>query len=300
MTEHRRHRIPKSPVREEWLAARAPFIGASEVAALFDEHPFIAAGDLAVEKLKRIERAENPAMKRGVMLEEAVAQWWAAEHGIEVFEVEVLFMVDDVLIATLDRTLEGHEHEALEVKTTSQHVNAVERSWWWQVQAQMVAADLARVHVAVLDATLALQSFTVERDIEAGERIIDACTEFMTHIRAGEVPPELPYTYGVTQALYPQAMTYGKELDGHAQRVLSTLRTKTKQLAELSTEVDRLKGMLTNFIGEASEAMLDGVTVATWRAVTTRTIDAKRLRADLPHVADEYVRATTSRRLLLK
>jgi putative phage-type endonuclease len=301
VTEHTRHRIPKPPVREEWLAARAPFIGASEVAALFGEHPYLTAGDLALEKLGRIERTENAAMRRGVILEDAVAQWWAVEHDRPVFEPEVLFMVDDVLIATLDRLLiTDGDLEALEVKTTAHHISEPERYWWWQCQAQCIAAGLQRVHIAALDATLDLRSFTIERDLEAGERIIKACEEFMTYVRAGELPPDAPISYATAQALYPTPSGARVELDERAEFYLGLLRMAIKRLQANQLEVDRLKGMLTNTLGEASEGTLDGELVCTWRAVTTHTIDGKRLREELPNVAAEYGRATTARRLLLK
>lgn len=304
MTEHKRHLIERAPVREEWLAQRAPFIGASEAAALFGDHPFITLGDLAIEKLHpSFDRDETAAMRRGNLLEEAVAQWWAVEHGCDIAEAPNLFMVDDVLIATLDRLVLGEQcakKVGLEVKTTAMHVDGVEPYWWWQAQAQCVAADLDHVEFAVLDASMSLRSFTVQRDEEAGDRIIEEARKLLDIIKRGEMPPEAPVSYRTAQALYPTPSGERIELPQRAHNVLTSLRAVQQRIAALRIEEDHLKGMLTVDLGDASEGTIDDRVVCTWRAVTTHTIDAKRLRADLPHVADAYSRASTSRRLLLK
>ena len=78
----------------------------------------------------------NAATRRGQHLEPAIAEWWSDEHGIALYEPDVMYARGPIL-ATLDRRIVGNDTDAVEIKTTAKHVTRPERYWWWQVQAQM-------------------------------------------------------------------------------------------------------------------------------------------------------------------
>ena len=99
-------------------------------------------------------------------LEPAIANWWSDDHGLAVVEPDVLYVRGSIM-ATLDRRIVGNDTDAVEVKSTAKYVSRPERYWWWQCQAQCYAADLERVHLAVLDASMSLSNYVVERDDEA-------------------------------------------------------------------------------------------------------------------------------------
>jgi predicted phage-related endonuclease len=92
--------IPKPDDRAEWLAARRPYVGASEIAALFDEHPFLTVAELATRKLVDEPDGENQAMARGRFLEDAVARWWAEDRGVTLTEPVELFVYGDAVCST--------------------------------------------------------------------------------------------------------------------------------------------------------------------------------------------------------
>jgi predicted phage-related endonuclease len=58
--------------------------------------------------------------------------------------------------------------------------------------------------------------------------------------------------------------------------------------------------MIGRRLGNASEGRWQDRTVVTWRSVSRHDIDSRRLRAELPEVAEEYDRVTTYRSLRLK
>ena len=132
--------INRPPDRDEWLTARRPYFNASAAAALFHEHPFLTLAEVVRAKLEpNLLGVENAAMRRGRHLEQAIAGWWSEEHGIALYEPEVMYVAGP-LLATLDRRIVGNDTEAVEIKTTAKHVSGPERYWWWQVQG----ADVLR------------------------------------------------------------------------------------------------------------------------------------------------------------
>lgn len=319
----------KYGLRDEWLAARAPFVGASECAALFGEHPFLTLGDLWAQKVERHDQAENRAMIRGRMLEDAVARWYAAELGVELVEPSVLYVVgvaddalgpvvvtldtvDDehpngireggegVLCATLDREIVG-THSALEVKTSAHYVHEIERYWYWQAQAQMLCADLASVHFAVLDASLDLQSFTVAPNYEDQARLLERAIKFLRYVRRKEMPPDTWLSRAGVERLYPDPKPEAVELDPErAGGMLRKLALARRRAQEYKRDADTLAAMILYELGDFQDGTIDGRLVVTARVTHASDLDTKRLRAEHPELVHEYTIPRTYRSVRLK
>lgn len=277
-----RRTIAKADNQSDWLAQRAPFIGASVVAALFGEHPFVTPATLARER--RGERApDNAAMARGRRLESVVAEWWADEHNAPVAEAPELYVANDTLIATLDRIVIDAP-EAVEVKTTSMRVHEVSRHWWWQCQCQLACTGFERVHVAVLDQSMRLQSFTVMPDPDAWVRMLDAARTFLDRIEAGEVIDDtVPRTADAV------------ELDTATRELVRTLRLAQARAESLNDDIGKLKGYVSAHLGTHNVGTVEGVPVVRRQTRTVRNaLDAARLRADWPQLASEYTKAPST------
>lgn len=65
--------------RGEWLSWRKGYITASRIGALFDCHPYLTRDGLAAE-LRGASQGDNPAMRRGRILEPAVIEALHEEH----------------------------------------------------------------------------------------------------------------------------------------------------------------------------------------------------------------------------
>jgi putative phage-type endonuclease len=289
-----RSTIAKPATREEWLEVRRPFVGASDVAALFGEHPFVSAAELAVGKLGgHPDQEENPAMRRGRFLEEAVASWWAAEHDLVLVDPGELYLYEDIICSTLDRVVMGSA-DIVEIKTTNRYCTEPERHWTHQVQAQLLCTGADRAHLVVLDSTLDLKTFVIEADPGHGQRIYEAAFTFLDAIRRGEMP-DVPMTYKVATMLHPDAVTTSVELDEITASWCRQLAQLQDRVSHLEADEDVLKGMIGHRLGEAAEGIYDGRPVVTWRTITRRVIDAKRLRAEHPDIATTYERPSASR-----
>jgi putative phage-type endonuclease len=292
--------IPKPADRDDWLAARAPYVGASEAAALVGEHPFLTLTELAVEKLRGTSvRGDSTAMRRGRHLEHAIATWWEEEHGIALVEPAELYVYDDALIATLDRRVVG-ANIGVEIKTSNRFVGRLERSWYWQAQTQMLCAGLDQVHVVVLDPSMDLKVFEVDPDPDDQHAVVELATKLLHHVRAGELPPDAELTYRAATALHPEVARDAVELDDEALRWCHSLASLQSRIRELQADEDRLKGMISHRLGDAAEGTQDGRTIVTRRQATRHTVDVKRLRADHPELAKQYSTATPYRTLRLK
>ena len=280
------------PEREVWLAFRERYWNASDTAALFGEHPYCTTADIAVRKMTGQRQAESAVMNRGHRLESAVAEWWSDEHGIAVFPTDRLFLHDELVLATPDYLIVGVEDECLEVKTTARTVIEPERYWWWQCQAQCLAGDLRRVHLAVLDRQMDLQSFIIERDDQACARIAEGAARFMEAIRAGQMPDDVALRYDHHLALHPVSTPVTVKLDDRAVGLVRRLETARKLARDAAAEEERVKGELAAVLGDAEAGIVDGAEVVTWRSQQRTRIDERRLRSEQPDLVAAY--STTS------
>lgn len=303
-----RTRITRAPDREGWLAQRAPFIGASETAALFGEHPYLELGDLAAEKIDGRSRPQTDAMLRGIMLEEAVASWWGQEHGHELAEATDLYVANGVVCATLDREIHG-ERAALEVKTTALRVSEPVRYWYWQAQAQLACTGYDRIELAVLDGSMALSSYTVHPDASAIEALLSRAARFVDYVNRGQIPPGAGVSREGIRRLYPDPTDETVELeatvDEHGRvidprRLVRELKVAKARLKREEHAVGKLEAILRTQLRNAERGTIDGVLAVTLKVEHRRELDVKRIREELPDIAAKYDAARTLRRMLLK
>lgn len=291
--------IPRPPDREEWLAIRRPFIGASEAAALVDEHPFLSSGELAVEKAFSATRVENSAMRRGIHFEDAIANWWAQENDVVLVEPPELYVYLDTFVATLDRRIKGTDI-GVEIKTVGHYITEPARYWYWQTQVQILCARLSQVYIVALDPRMELQTFEIEPNPEDQARIFAVAKEFLSYTSQGKLPPDVDLSYKAATDMHPKPTEEFVDLNdetAHWCRILATLQTR---LRRLHTDEDRLKAMIARRLGEAAEGRYEGDTIVTWRQTTRNDIDGKRLRSEHPDLAKEFARSTSYRQLRLK
>lgn len=291
-SEFRRATMHKAGTTDEWWQQRAPFIGASASAALFDQHPFLTLGALAREKREGVKQSDNAAMMRGRFLEDGVARWWAHVNEVEVREVDELYTCNEVLVATLDRVVVG-EPIIVEVKTTSVRVHEVERYWWWQAQAQLACTGFDRIEFAVLDGTLRLQSFTVLPEPTAMANIVEAAGMFLAAVKDpandfDDVTFNAPESIELTEPAAREALRWWRNFQ--------------RQRDELDAEIGKLKGIIDRALGPCGAGTINGHEVVRRMHRTVRNmIDPQRLRADHPDIAREYTKEpVTSTWLVLR
>ena len=68
---------------------------------------------------------------------------------------------------------------------------------------------------------------------------------------------------------------------------------------ELEAEITALQDTIKNYMGER-ENLTAGPYKITWKPVTSSRIDTTALKNDLPDIAQQYTKTTTTRRFIVK
>lgn len=231
--------------REEWLALRPRFIGASESAGILGANPWASPASIWARKvgLEEDDAEASEAAEWGLRLEPVVADAYADRTGRTVtdpgrFTVQ-LHPEHEILGATLDRVLpeaEGKEGPGvLEIKTT----HAFNASAWEdgpplhyqiQVQHQMAVTGYRWGAVAVLIGGNRLMYADVERNDRFIDVLVEKLTRWWDRYVVAEQMPEVDgseATAKVLRLLYPTS-------NGQTISLPSSF-------AEVAADLDRLK-----------------------------------------------------------
>lgn len=190
-----------APESEEWYAARRQGLTATDIPRILGLSNYGNA--LSVWHDKRGDLAPDlggPAARWGHLLEDVIAQAWAADHGVAVHPVGVMANRSQKWMrAALDRVCDpcpdGEGPCGLEVKNRS----AFKAGAWRedipddvlaQVAWQAIVTGFEHIHVAVLIGGNDLREFTYERDDELEGYLVKEAVAFWQLVQDG-TPPEV-------------------------------------------------------------------------------------------------------------
>lgn len=309
-----RYRIHKEPHGSQaWLNQRYMDeqgnrrISASAAAAIYGLHPFVKKDHYAAEQLSGVAPTPitpNAAMETGNRLEDTIITWAGDRLGVQFETPSELFCYDTDngchLISTLDGWNEETRH-ILEVKTTSREYSGTLPDYW-RIQGitQYICADAKRVTWAVFDNTLRL---TLVEQVITEEEVaehIEAVTEWLNSIELGMTPSGVKWSYETIQTRYQRPVSRTVELPSETADLIQRLRHVRNELASYKQLEDELKAEVCELLGEADTAILNGVTVVTWKGQKRESFDSKALRLAHPDLAKQYVKEVQTRTFLLK
>ena len=309
-----RYRIHKEPHGSQaWLNQRYMDkfgnrrISASAAAAIYGLHPFVKKDHYAAEQLSGVAPTPitpNAAMETGNRLEDTIIQWAGDRLGVQFETPSELFCYDTDngchLISTLDGWNEETRH-ILEVKTTSREYSGTLPDYW-RIQGitQHICADAKRVTWAVFDNTLRL---TLVEQVITEEEVaehIEAVTEWLNSIELGMTPSGVKWSYETMQTRYQRPVSRSVELPSETADLIQRLRHVRSELASYKQLEDELKAEVCELLGDADTAILNGVTVATWKGQKRESFDSKALRLAHPDLAKQFIKEVHTRTFLLK
>ena len=309
-----RYRIHKEPHGSQaWLNQRYMDeqgnrrISASAAAAIYGLHPFVKKDHYAAEQLSGVAPTPitpNAAMETGNRLEDTIISWAGDRLGVQFETPSELFCYDTDngchLISTLDGWNEETRH-ILEVKTTSREYSGTLPDYW-RIQGitQYICADAKRVTWAVFDNTLRL---TLVEQVITEEEVaehIEAVTEWLNSVELGMTPSGVRWSYETIQTRYQRPVSRTVELPSETADLIQRLRHVRNELASYKQLEDELKAEVCELLGEADTAILNGVTVVTWKGQKRESFDSKALRLAHPDLAKQYLKEVQTRTFLLK
>lgn len=270
--------------RPAWLEARRQGIGSSDAPAICGVDRFRSPFTVFAEKRGLLaEEDESPAMKWGRILEEPIAQEYAAETGLVVRAPSAMYRHDDLdwMLASPDREV-FHPDETrlklLEIKTSALRDDwrdGVPDRTVVQVQHQLAVTGDAGADVAcfVLPSRQ-FEIYPVERDDELIEIIMRLEAEFWERVQNNEPPPADGHrsTTATLAELYAESEADTRiELPPEA-RDLVVQHHLAKQMAkDAEADIATIDNELKQMLREHEIGLVDGEVVVTWKAQRAKT-----------------------------
>jgi putative phage-type endonuclease len=193
------------PETPSWYAARAAGITGTDLPKILGYSRYGNALSCWMQKRGELDDEAGEAARWGQVLEDPVAQVWAAENGLTVRRVGVLQHAECFWMrASLDRRVDGCPDGpcGLEVKTRSAYVadrwrDGVPDDVLAQVLWGLRVTGLHHMHVAALIGGQRLASFRVERDDVIEQYLVDAAAPVWQAVQEGTPPETHPDADGV-------------------------------------------------------------------------------------------------------
>jgi predicted phage-related endonuclease len=270
-----------------WLEWRREFVGASEIAAVFEMHPYKSKLELWAEKCGLLGAgAETSVMRRGKILESAVAvaagierpQWRLIKCDRYYSDDEIhIGCSPDYMIFDDPRGVGVLQCKTANPQSFEENFAAESAPPFWialQTATEVMMTDAAFGAIAVLlvDAWRepVVRLFDVPRDHEAEIKLKEGCREFWEEsVKTGKRPTPNPDR---DRRLLPKIMTQeapGLEIDlSHDNELpgLLDMRLAAKETAKIAeAQCDRVEAMVMERMGANERALLPDGWRATWR-----------------------------------
>ena len=289
---------------EEWLALRHKYIGGSDAAAVVGMNTYVSPYTLWAEKTGRLPGFEgNLATEVGTYLEEFVAQKFAQETGKKVRKSNQSWFNDQYpwAIANIDREIVG-EDAGLEIKTTSElnlkkfKGGEYPANYYCQCMHYMAVTGKSRWYLAVLIGNREFKWFTIERDEDEINALMDAERTFKMYVD-NDSPPQpdgASSTADTLFTMYPNSIDTTIGIGFYEKELNNYFRLKD-QLKNLTMTIDGIENRIKAHLGECAGGECEKYRVS-WKTQTRSTFDSKKFIADHPEMdVSKYFKKSTSR-----
>lgn len=286
--------------REEWLAWRRQGIGGSDAAAILGLDRYKSAFEVYAEKVGlKTEEPDNEAMRQGRDLEAYVAERFCEATGKKVRRRNAMLQHPAYpwMLANIDRWVVG-ENAGLECKTTSVLNRArfaqgeFPANYYVQCMHYMAVTGAEKWYLAVLVLNKAFHVFTIERDENEIQALIEAEKRFWEEHVMPQIPPTpdgTESTADVIKAMFPEARERETvALFGYEEKIKAYLELDAR-IAELERQRDALKQELQLVLGDAELGRAQGYMVE-WKNQIRRNLDTNRLKAERPEIYEQYLK----------
>jgi len=280
--------------RQEFLAGRRTYLGATDLAAVMGLDPYKTALDIYNEKLGLVEPfAGNAQTQRGLKLEAIAAQEYTEQTGRKLHRrrMEVVHPQYDFIRAHLDRRVVGGDKRPLEIKCPSRGMFAkIKRdglpdAWIVQMQAQLGLDRSPLGEWAIFCSDIwDLIPFEVKAQPEIYEQIEHAAVIFWTEHVLKQVPPhavdadkpklEFARVAGEVKRIEDPEFLEAAQLLQEAKQ----LELDGKQLYEIA------KQRIIETVGGFGKFQGGGLRLSYYQSPGHSSFDKKRLAAEHPEI----------------
>lgn len=296
----------KTMSKEEWLKSRQAGIGGSDASAIAGLNPWKSSIQLYMDK-----KEENPQeikslrMELGNRLEGLVAELFTEETGLKVRNVNGILKNEKYpfALANIDRAIVG-EKAFLECKTTNSFAlkewqDGVPPHYEIQCFHYMAITGATHCYIAALIGNSDFIWHKIERDQETIDYLMQIEKEFWEENILKDIVPLPDGSDAYSEYLKEKyKKSNGQEIELH---LLKDGPQKLLRYDEIVTDIKALeteKKLIEQEIQlhmEDFEVAKIGDRKITWKTSNRNSIDSKKLKSEMPDIAAQYTKTSTSR-----
>ena len=290
----------------EWLKHRQAGIGGSDASCIAGLNPWKSAIQLYMDK-----KEENPQeqkslrMELGNRLEGLVAELFTEATGLKVRNVNGILKNDKYpfALANIDRAIVG-EKAFLECKTTNSYAlkeweEGVPAHYEIQCLHYMAITGATHCYIAALIGNSDFIWHKIERDQETIDYLMQIEKDFWENNIEKDVVPMPDGSDAYSEYLKKKYdKSNGQVIELH---LLENGVNKLNRYDEIVADIKVLeseKKLIEQEIQlhmEEFEVAKIGDRKVTWKSSSRNTIDSKKLKAEMPDIAQQYMKTSTSR-----
>ena len=296
----------KDMPKTEWLKHRQAGIGGSDASCIAGLNPWKSAIQLYMDK-----KEENPQeqkslrMELGNRLEGLVAELFTEATGLKVRNVNGILKNDKYpfALANIDRAIVG-EKAFLECKTTNSYAlkeweEGVPAHYEIQCLHYMAITGATHCYIAALIGNSDFIWHKIERDQETIDYLMQIEKDFWENNIEKDVVPMPDGSDAYSEYLKKKYdKSNGQVIELH---LLENGVDKLNRYDEIVTDIKALESDK-NLIEQEIQLYMEEFEVAkigdrkvTWKSSSRNTIDSKKLKAEMPDIAQQYMKTSTSR-----
>lgn len=296
----------KDMPKTEWLKHRQAGIGGSDASCIAGLNPWKSAIQLYMDKKeKNPQEQKSLRMELGNRLEGLVAELFTEATGLKVRNVNGILKNDKYpfALANIDRAIVG-EKAFLECKTTNSYAlkeweEGVPAHYEIQCLHYMAITGATHCYIAALIGNSDFIWRKIERDQETIDYLMQIEKDFWENNIEKDVVPMPDGSDAYSEYLKKKYdKSNGQVIELH---LLENGVDKLNRYDEIVTDIKALeseKKLIEQEIQlymEEFEVAKIGDRKVTWKSSSRNTIDSKKLKAEMPDIAQQYMKTSTSR-----
>lgn len=289
--------------REQWLELRRNSIGGSDACSACGQSPWTSQLELWCDKQGMIpDKETNESMRRGIYLEEYVAQRFMEETGKTVRRDNFMYADDDYpcLTANLDRVIVG-ENSGLECKTMNDFSSSdfdfesgeIPIQYYYQLQHYMMVMKWDYMYIA-FSTNFKFVWMKVDRNQEFIDQMRQQELDFWYNYVVKMIKPEADGSESSMETLsrlYPNE-TEGSVVNFNFDELGARYKFLTDSINRMDAEKKEIKAKICGTLGNYEKGMSANY-YCTWKLKESGKINTKALKSDYPELYEKYKNPAT-------
>ncbi len=292
----------------EEVQDRKNFIGGIDAPVIVLPNPrWKTKYQLWLEKTGRAEPkdiSEKPEVEFGDMQEEIIRKKFNKDTGYNVIKPEKKIMHPkyNFIGAHFDGLGidENGNQFVFEAKTSRYgkgwENDTIPPDYQIQVAHYLMVANAPYAFLALLISGCDYHCYKIYRDYELEKIILEKEIDFWENNILKDIPPELTTVEDYNHIERKKTVI---EADPETKLIIDKYREIQEAIKKLEEQKEELKLEIIKAMGDNEYLKADNILVR-YQKIESSTLDTKKLRAELPHIAERYLRKNNSFRLILK